>query len=139
MRFLKLPHWDREKPWLNDNNVIILAPVIFCRSPRYRNDLFAWKEIHAKHAHEAIFMGLPEEHYNFCKEIGEVPYHATKDFLEVAQVMAGAELVVTNQTSMFWVAEGLKKSLVLEYCTWCQNCHFLRKGFHYGSATYLHG
>jgi hypothetical protein len=104
------------------------------RSPRYHNWNFVpvWKRMWERYRGETVFVGSPGEHADFCWYVGPVPHYPTKDYLELAQVIAGCDLFVGNQSSPFWVAEALKKQVVLEACLSCQNCHFERNGFTYG-------
>ena len=79
-----------------------------------------------------VFVGSPDEHFAFQQYAGPVSYHHTPDYLELAQVIAGADLFIGNQSSPFWVAEGLKAPTVLEVCLYCSNCHFDRDRVIYG-------
>lgn len=123
--WLNIPHSDRERPWLTVTSRHVAA-VIFCRSRGYHNDpREMWRRIHAAYARRAVFVGLPEEHDAFCREVGPVRYYPTRDFLEFAQVLAGAELVCCNQSSPRAVAEGLKVPVLVETCD-PKNTHFGR-------------
>jgi hypothetical protein len=130
------PHVLRDKSWLDlpdgDPPAGVDADVTFCRSPRLRNPKFDWKRYHRRHPH-AVFVGLREEHYLFEREVGPVRFVETSDLLQVAKVIKRAKLVVTNQTCHFWLAEAMKKSIVLEVepngTDW--NCHHDRAGLTY--------
>jgi hypothetical protein len=62
-----------------------------------------------------IFVGTEAEHADFLKVTGvAVPYHPVKDFLELANIIAGAELVLANQNFVYSLAMGLGKQTVLE-------------------------
>jgi hypothetical protein len=116
-------HAERDRPWLvvEPNRV---ARVVFARSPRYHNPRFPWRRVVERYGREAVFVGFPDEHAAFVREFGDVPYFPTKDYLELARVLAGSELVVVNQTSTFWVAMGLGCRIVQEQDAggnW--NCH----------------
>ena len=122
-----LPHPPREQPWL------FVEPrresrVVFHRSSRYHNWNFPWRRAYERYHRDAAFVGLPEEHRDFSDYVGPVSYLHTEDMLELARVIAGAELFVGNQSSPFAVAEGLKVPTVLEiYCS-MNNCHWERRG-----------
>jgi predicted O-methyltransferase YrrM len=130
-----IPHYPRERPWITVPTVKRVARVVLGRSSRYHNDSFvpvwhrAWQEYHR----DAVFVGTPEEHSDFCSAIGPVAYSPTRNLLEVAEVVAGADLCLFNQTGNYWVAEALKVPVVLEACLSCQNCHFERWGLIYGT------
>ena len=101
-------------------------PVIIGRSPRYRNPAFPWKRVLENYGSKAYFVGLPSEHAAFCAEVGEVEHYPTRDFLEAAQLIAGSELYIGNQSANFALAEGLKANAVLEVCPGFANCSFQR-------------
>jgi len=57
---------------------------------------------------KATFIGLPEEHAAFREATGwNVPYLATSTMLEVAEVIAGADTFIGNQSSNLALAIGL--------------------------------
>ena len=128
-----VPHYPRNEPWLTVPEKK-LARVVFHRSPRYHNwnMVATWKRAWEKYRWEIIFVGHPQEHADFCTYVGPVSYYPTQDYLHLASVIAGCELYMGNQSSPFWLAEGLKKRLVLEACLNPQNCHFERPNFTYG-------
>lgn len=111
-----LPHRLRDAPFLAVQSPVVLpdAKVIFCRTRRMHNPEFPWKAIYAKYNESAVFVGLADEYTAFCQEIGHVRWHKTINLLEAARVVAGCELVVSNQTCIFWLAEGLKKPIISE-------------------------
>jgi GR25 family glycosyltransferase involved in LPS biosynthesis len=125
-------HWPRGKPWLRVPEVRKVARVALARSARYHTAAFPWKEVLAKYGSEAVFLGTVQEHAAFCAEVGPVPYHPTADFLALAEVIAGAELVAVNQTAIFWLAEGLKKPVLLEVFPPADNCNFARPAHVHG-------
>lgn len=129
--YLNVKPPDPVTPWLQVPNPKKVARVVMNRCPRWHNPLFPWASVVEKYRDEAVFVGYPEEHYAFCRNFGVVPYHPTKDYLELAQVIAGCELYIGNQSSGAAIAEGLKKKMVQEtlprdhdYC----NCVWERPG-----------
>jgi len=80
----------------------------------YHNPQFPWHYVWKKYRKEAVFVGLQEEHEVFCATCGEVPHVQTKDLYEAAQVISGCDLFVGNQSACLWLAEGMKKRIVLE-------------------------
>ncbi|WP_149108655.1 glycosyltransferase family protein [Limnoglobus roseus] len=121
-----LPHPPREQPWLfaRPNRT---ARVVFHRSARYRNTRFPWKRVYEKYRREAVFVGLPDEHADFCRNVGPVSYAYTENLLQLAEVVQGCELYVGNQSAPFAVAEGLKVPTILEIGP-INNCHWERVG-----------
>jgi hypothetical protein len=125
------PHPDREQPWLKIDRPNRVAPVVFARTPRYRNQEVDWHRIYDEYASRAVFAGTPEEHHDFQQEIGPVSYHYSPTYLDVARVVAGADLVVVNQTSIRWLAEGFKVPVLVEVAPNINNTHWERAGAHY--------
>jgi hypothetical protein len=63
----------------------------------------------------SIFVGTPAEHADFEKTFGiTIPYHPVDNFLELANIIAGADLFVGNQGFAYSIAIGLGQNTVLE-------------------------
>jgi ADP-heptose:LPS heptosyltransferase len=63
----------------------------------------------------SVFIGIPSEHEDFEKTFGiKVPFRPVNDFLEMANIINGAELFVGNQGFAYSLAIGLGKTTVLE-------------------------
>jgi hypothetical protein len=107
---------ERNEPWLTVADPVTDYPILFHRSHRYQNGAFPWPRIVEKYGSRARFIGLPNEHADFCAAFGHVEYLPTKDFGELARVIAGCRLYIGNQSSPFGIAEGLKKRAILEVC-----------------------
>lgn len=58
---------------------------------------------------KARFVGLPEEYEEFIKfsEWANITYHPVKNLLELAEVIAGTELFIGNQSVALAIAQGL--------------------------------
>jgi hypothetical protein len=67
--------------------------------------------------------------YGFAKHV------ETLTLAEMARVIAGAELVITNQTAAYAIAEGLKKTVILERYPRCPNVDFDRPGVYTASGS----
>jgi hypothetical protein len=68
----------------------------------------AWAEFRADVEPNAVFVGLPEEYVAFKQQMGwDIPYHPTQTMLELAQVIAGAEAFIGNQSQAYALAVGL--------------------------------
>lgn len=106
----------RIEPWLAvDPNP--KYRVIFSRSPRYHNHNFPWKDIVHRYGAEAAFVGFRDEYEQFCNAFGYVRFAEDQaDFLQLAQLIAGCEMFVGNQSSPLAVAHGLKHNLIMEIC-----------------------
>lgn len=94
----------------------------------YHNLLFPWNRVWNKYHKEAVFIGTPLEYESFKAQVGQVPYYPTKNLADAARVIAGADLFVGNQSACFWLAEGLKKNLVLEVWLNGPNSNVFRSG-----------
>ena len=109
---------DYESTWLEaDPNP--LAPIVVYRSARYQDadGIAQWREIikDVDLANNGIFVGVESERQEFIRDMGvDVPLAPAKDFLELANIIAGAELVLCNQSFTFSLAMGLGKDTVLE-------------------------
>jgi hypothetical protein len=122
------PVWSA--PWLKVDRPerVDGRSVVFARSPRYRNPAFPWRRIWEAYGARAVFLGLPDEHRAFEREVGAVPHLRTADLMEAARIIAGAELFVGNQSALYAVAEGLKARTIQETCPGQPNCIFPRPG-----------
>lgn len=130
---------EQNKKWL-DVEPVRVARVIVNRTGAgrkathvYRNRDFPWNEVVEKYASQMAFVGTHEEFKDFEWRVGpNVPYHPTPDLHALAQVIAGADLFIGNQSCAYAIAEGLKKPAVLEVCPWLPNCLFNRSDVVHG-------
>lgn len=68
----------------------------------------AWNQLKEQVEDSAIFVGLPEEYEAFTKETGwDIPWYATNNMLELASVIAGADIFIGNQSQAYALAVGL--------------------------------
>jgi hypothetical protein len=82
-----------------------LAPIIINRTQRYAyNPDFAWGLLKGN---DCVFVGLRDEWRAFCRDFFPVAYYPTDTLLELARIVAGAELFLGNQSFAFAIAEGL--------------------------------
>ena len=104
--------------WLEaDANKV--APVVINRTSRYRcpNGTGAWQGLleQANIGQNGIFVGNKDEHEDFENSTGfRVQYYAVQDFKQLADVIAGADLFMGNQSAAYSIAMGLGKASVLE-------------------------
>lgn len=109
---------DYDTPWL-EADAKKVRPIVISRTPRYRDvqagDAY-WSMMVADVDLDknAIFIGTPSEHEDFERTIKPVPYYPVQDFLHLANVVAGADLVMANQNFVYSIAMGLGVSTVLE-------------------------
>jgi hypothetical protein len=121
-------HSPREEPWIALPDCKMVARVVIHRSARYNNHNFPWMTICEKYRGDTVFVGSPDEHMAFQHYAGPISYHWTRNYLDLASVIGGADLFIGNQSSPFWVAEGMKTTLILEVCEGFPNCLFERNG-----------
>jgi hypothetical protein len=117
-RAFNLPFEFRDyiNPWL-EADPVETKQIVVSRTSRYLDPAgdAKWREIIAPNAEMAVFVGTEKEHSDFEQVIGtKIDYHTVKDFLELANIVAGAELVCANQNFVYSLAMGLGKTTVLE-------------------------
>lgn len=119
-----------------------VAQYVICRSMRYRSDksicIPTWKSVVDDNdfEHTSVFVGLPDEHADFCNLFDvKIPYYKCDDFLQLAQVIAGAEMFFGNQTFAYGIAQGLNVPTMLETLTWRplvhNECYFPKNHSYY--------
>ncbi len=128
---------DLNTPWLTVDNADQRARVIINRSQRYRNERFPWRRVLEKYAGDVAFVGIRPEYDAFTQAFGSVPWIETGDYLQLARVIAGAELFIGNQSSAYALAEGLKMRSVQEVCIGNADCVFDRPNANYGRDEFV--
>lgn len=119
--------WPEDKPWLTVDDPIVIPnrPIVVNLTQRYRSNERRWDLFIREYADKIIFVGTPEEHELF-NGLGapdvSVPYYPTKDALELARVVAGAKVVVCNQSLVLAIAHGLCKNVIVDEWTANPNC-----------------
>jgi len=122
-----IPLSECDKSWL-DVSPKHVARCVFARSERYHRPGFSYAEFVKAYAGDSVFIGSEREHLEFCSEFGDVPYYRTPTLLQAAEVIAGSDLFVGNQSSPFALAEGMKHDAVLEVFDGAANCSYHRPG-----------
>lgn len=112
-----------------------IAPVVFARSTRYRNQHMDYQPLYNTHSKNAIFVGLPFEHELFQKEVGLIPYKPVKNFLELAEIINGSDLFIGNQSSPMALAIGLGVPFIQEVFPGTPDCIFNNRA----NARYFRG
>jgi len=111
---------DYDATWL-EADPIKTRPIVVSRTARYRT---TEPDGTAQHKHLAqssdlanngIFVGTEAEHEDYIKvtEV-DIPYHSVSNFLELANIVAGADLVLCNQNFVYSLAMGLGRDTILE-------------------------
>lgn len=118
------------EPWLKAE-ARLRAPIVINRGSRWQGFHFPWKELLKEFFSEIVFIGLPKEHQDFEKEFGRVTYCETSDLLEAAEVIAGCELFIGNQSAALAIANGLGKPVAVEVCSFAPDCFYKRPNAKY--------
>ncbi len=72
---------------------------------------------------DAIFIGTKREHTAWQAEFDrDIEYYPTKDLLQAAEVIAGSELFIGNQSCCYAIVEALKHNSILEVFLPSPNC-----------------
>lgn len=123
---------DLSKPWLGvpQSNLLKGKKIVLFRSSRYRRKGLNYAVL-KPFAEDFVFIGLPEEHKNFCDSFFKVDYLPFSTFLEAAQIIKEAKLIIGNQTGLFSIAEGMKVPRLLETAYECPNVVMLGGAFQY--------
>jgi len=107
-------------PWLavTPNRV---AKFVVARTARYHSNrtttIPTWITVMCENkvTSDSVFIGMPDEHAAFQDLFNvSIPYYKCKDFLDMAEVIAGADGFMSNQTFAYSIARGLGKQTVLE-------------------------
>lgn len=111
---------DELMPWL-EVDPIETKPIVVSRTFRYRTpdphgtDYHRTLAVDADLENNGIFVGTEAEHEDYVQVTGvNIPYHPVKNFLKLANIVAGAELIVANQNFVYSLAMGLGKDAILE-------------------------
>jgi hypothetical protein len=109
---------DYDATWL-EADARTEAPIVISRTSRYQDPVgdAKWHNMvkGIDLASSAVFLGTVAEHQAFENIVGKsIPHYKISDFLELANVVAGAELVMANQNFVYSLAMGLGRPAVLE-------------------------
>jgi hypothetical protein len=111
---------DLSKPWLVVNaNPAFKNEIVISRSFRYRAPGISYSFL--REYPNITFLGLPDEFEDMKNMIPHLKYLYVKNFLELAEALAGCKFFIGNQSFPFAVAEALKVKRVLEVCFECPN------------------
>lgn len=111
----------RNTAWLTvpKAKIVEARDVVINRSARWQPRSLSpqWDQWKAEGMEDrAMFVGLPEEYTAFREATGyNIPYYATNTMLELAEVIAGANLFIGNQSMSLALAFGLGKEVFCEH------------------------
>jgi ADP-heptose:LPS heptosyltransferase len=112
----------RNTPWLTVPNPSVMdenRTIVINRTSRWLPQQLSpqwaiWQEEGAEET--SVFVGLPEEHAAFKKATGwDIPRVETPTMLDLAQIIAGSELFIGNQSVALSLAIGLGVNVCCEY------------------------
>lgn len=125
--------WLKVEPSLESKGRVIINRTI-----RYRNTSFDWSKVVLHYRHRIMFVGSEHEWRDFIAECGYVDYRPTSNMLEVAQLIAGSELFIGNQSSPNAIAEGLKHRSIQETSLRVPDCIYHRANGQYVTTGAFH-
>jgi len=103
----------RDTPWLTVKRArrIENRSVIINRTPRWQSPgaRASWDQIKQQGAEDhSVFIGLEEEYHSFCSEMAwRIPYEHTENINHMAEIIAGADQFIGNQSLALSLAIGL--------------------------------
>jgi len=105
-------------PWLIASKTPI-SPIIVTRTFRYRNlnSEATWQKFTQipNFSTLATFVGLDDEYEDFKQAFNvNISHYKPKDFLDLACVINAADHIISNQTFVYSLAQGLGKATSLE-------------------------
>jgi hypothetical protein len=138
--FLELGVLDKfdaqeQAAWLTCTKPMETGKLIVHRSPRYNapatgKDSFPWQRAVDKYHEDMLFVGLESEHDAFCRNFGKkVSFWKVKDFMEMANIIAGGKVCLMNQSFPLSIAIGLGKRVVCEALPRSPDCRFFRNSY----------
>lgn len=123
---------DGAEPWMKvEPDDAFENKIIVARSSRYNNHRFPWRQIVGHYGRRLLFVGLTEEHDNFCAAFGHVVHFRAKDFMEVGRAIAGAALFIGNQSSPHALALALGVNIISEVDSAQPDCIYPRQNVQY--------
>jgi len=111
---------ERDTAWLKVPSTIVddaSRDVIIARSCRYHGNYTFWETFDRNMIEKATYLGFEKEFEYFkytYPHFEEVPRREVQSLLEMAQVIAGADLFIGNQGLPHALAEALKLPLINE-------------------------
>lgn len=95
--------------------------IIICRTERYQNETLDYSFL-KEYEDDLLFSGTMREYNNFCMQFDiNIRKLSISNFLELAQAIKQAKALMSNQTMIFQIAEGLKTPRVVELCSYAPN------------------
>jgi hypothetical protein len=104
---------DLSQPWLRASpDPDFSHTIVIARSFRYRNLSLDYRFL--SEYKNIVFLGLEDEYNDIKKQVANIEWVRVRDFLHMAQIVAGCRLFIGNQSFPYSLAEALKTPRVLE-------------------------
>lgn len=95
--------------------------IIVARTERYQNTTISYSFL-KEYESSLVFAGTRKEYNLFCLNFDlDIPKLEIKDFLELAQALKQSKGLISNQTQIFQLAEGMKTPRIVELCQFAPN------------------
>jgi hypothetical protein len=108
--------FDLCQPWLFNIASSYLNDIVVTYSVKNASPsgLFKWRVLE-NYLDKCIFLGFENEYYEFKKYTGlEISFYKVKNIAELARVIRGSKLLISNQCFGFALAEAMKHPRVLD-------------------------
>lgn len=111
-QYIFVPNLDKD---------IAKGKIVVARSERYRNDMIDYSFL-KPYEDDLVFSGTMREYNNFCMQFDlNIKKLTITNFLELAQILKQSNGLISNQTMIFQIAEGLKIPRIVELCSFAPN------------------
>lgn len=105
-------NYDLSKAWLKViPDTSFKDRIVIARSQRYRSPGIDYSFLKN---YKTAFIGVEQEWKEMKEMLPDIEHVPVKNFLEMAQVIAGSKFFIGNQSFPFSIAEGLKVKRILE-------------------------
>lgn len=95
--------------------------IVICRTERYLNEQIDYSFL-KDYEEKLIFSGTMREYNTFCMQFDlQIPKLNISNFSELAQALKQSNGLISNQTMVFQIAEGLKINRAVEVCYYANN------------------
>lgn len=109
-----IPWLSVENPKQIDGRTVVINRTSRWLPPTVSDQWQQWRE--QDWESRAVFIGLPEEYDSFQKAVGwDIPGYTAENMLDLAEIIAGSEEFIGNQSVALSLAVGLGKKFNCEY------------------------
>lgn len=115
---------DLCKKWIDgiEPNNLFSGKIILNFTERYRNNTVTYFFL-KKYKDNLIFSGTKDECASFSEAWNlNIPYLEIDNFLELAQIIKASKFVLSNQSTVWNIANAMMHPRLLEVCNFAPNC-----------------